>query len=85
MKSHNIYSRTLAQQAEWLPARRRRWWSTGLVLLFVALSALGCGGGTSGGGVGGQNVGTTPGAYVITITDVFGVITQMGTVSLTVQ
>ena len=72
-----------------IPARRRRWWSMlGMLVLLFSLvgGALGCGGGgNGGGGGGGGNPGTTPGAYVITVTGTYGAITQTGTVSLTVQ
>lgn len=72
-----------------IPARRRRGWSAlGILLLSFSVigGTLGCGpspstGGTSGGG----NPGTTPGAYVITVTGTSGSITQKVTVSLTVQ
>jgi N-acetylneuraminic acid mutarotase len=68
-----------------VPARRRRWWEIlGMIVLLFSVVGLGCGGsGNSGGG--GGNSGTTPGAYVITVTGNSGSITQEGTVSLTVQ
>lgn len=59
-----------------------------VLFLCVVGGVFGCGGsGNSGGGgaAGGGNTGTSPGAYVITITGTSGSITQKGTVSLTVQ
>jgi len=59
-----------------------------VLLLFVAVSAIGCGGGGSnggGGGGGGGNPGTTPGSYLITITGTSGIITEQGTVNLIIQ
>lgn len=71
------------------PVRRRRRWQSllGIVLLLFSINAgvAACGGGGSGGGGGGGNLGTTPGAYSITVTGVSGAITQTGTVVLTVQ
>ena len=75
-----------------IPARRRRWRSILGMIIWVALlfsvvgGALGCGGGGNGGaGGGGGSSGTTPGAYVITVTGTSGAITQTGTISLKVQ
>jgi len=67
-----------------IPAGQRRWrWILGTLVLLLSLVGLGCGG--SGNGGGGGNSGTTPGPYVITVTGTSGNITQVGTVSLTVQ
>jgi len=74
-----------------LSARRRNMCSIlgiTVLLLFVAVSAIGCGGGGSnggGGGGGGGNPGTTPGSYLITITGTSGIITEQGTVNLIIQ
>ncbi len=70
-----------------IPAQRRRSWSMLAMLLLILCifgSAMSCGGGGSGGGDGG-NPGTTPGAYVITVTGTSGTLKQEGTVSLSVQ
>lgn len=71
-----------------LPRRRRNWLAMlGVLLLFVAFGAIGCGGGggSSGGGSGG-NAGTTPGTYTVTVSGTSGSITgTVGTVTLTVQ
>jgi hypothetical protein len=74
-----------------IPARRRRWRTLLGMLLFIAFAIGGiisCGGGGGGGGGGTTpppNPGTTPGAYVITITGTQGAITATTTVNLTVQ
>jgi hypothetical protein len=74
------------------PARRRSWLAVmGWMVLFVAVTGIGCGGGgkmSSGGGGGGggqTNPGTTPGTYTVTITGVSGGMTETGTVALVVQ
>ena len=71
----------------WIPSGQRRKWRvlTMIVLLFAIFGAVpGCGGGGNAGG-GGGNSGTTPGAYVVTVTGTSGNITEKGAVSLTVQ
>jgi len=55
-----------------------------LMILIGGLIACG-GGGSSGGSGGGGNPGTTPGAYVVTVTGMSGSITATGAVALTVQ
>jgi N-acetylneuraminic acid mutarotase len=68
-----------------IPASRRRRWGTilKLILLFSIIgNASSCGG---AGGGGGANTGTTPGAYVITVTGTSGTTTETGTISLSVQ
>jgi hypothetical protein len=73
-----------------LPRRRRNWPAMlGVLLLFVAIAEIGCGGagssGSGGGGSGG-NAGTTPGSYTVTVTGTSGAITgTLGTVTFTVQ
>jgi hypothetical protein len=61
----------------------------GLLLVFVSTGLIACGGGTNGsggGGGGGGNIGTTPGAYTITVTGTSGSVSaNVGTVALTVQ
>ena len=59
-----------------------------LVILFLAISPSGllsCGGGTGVSSSGNSSPGTTPGAYVVTVTGTSGSITATGTVTLTVQ
>jgi hypothetical protein len=74
-----------------VPRRRRNWLAmVGVLALFVAISATGCGGGaTSSGGGGsgtGGNSGTTPGTYTITVSGTSGSVTgTAATVTLTVQ
>jgi hypothetical protein len=74
-----------------IPARRRRWRTLLGMLLFTAFAfggIISCGGGGSGGGGGTTpppNPGTTPGAYVITVTGTQGTLTASTTVNLTVQ
>jgi len=73
-----------------IPARRRNWPAMlGLLVLFVSIGAIGCGGGSSsggGGGGGGGNSGTTAGTYTVTVTGTSGTIApQTTTVTLTVQ
>jgi hypothetical protein len=54
----------------------------GLLLLFVSTGLIACG----GGGSGGSNTGTTPGAYTITVTGTSGSVSAtVGAVALTVQ
>jgi hypothetical protein len=77
-----------------IPARRRRFRALlGMLafLMFLAGGVISCGGGGSGGGGGGgggtgpTNPGTTPGAYLITVTGTQGAITSSTNVNLTVQ
>ncbi|MGA7159246.1 MAG: chitobiase/beta-hexosaminidase C-terminal domain-containing protein [Acidobacteriaceae bacterium] len=71
-----------------MPARRRKWTSNLLALLmclFVLGGALGCSGNGGGAGSGVGNPGTTPGAYVVTVTGTSGTITQSGTISISLQ
>jgi hypothetical protein len=57
-----------------------------LVFLTIFIEGLiACGGGSGGGGSGSGNPGTTPGAYVVTVTGTSGSITATGAVALTVQ
>jgi len=75
-----------------VPARPRRWQKLLMVafLLFVASGVLACGGGgggTTGGGGGNSNSGTTPGAWVVTITGTdtaTGTIMSSATINVTV-
>jgi hypothetical protein len=65
-----------------IPRRRRNWPAMlGLLVFFVSLGAMGCGGSSSGGG----NSGTTPGTYTVTVTGASGATTETGTLTLTVQ
>lgn len=73
-----------------IPQRRRRLWKMlGLLVLLIALSGgvLACG----GGGGGGSNCptpiipGTTAGTYTVTVTGTSGTLTEIGTVTLTMQ
>ena len=71
-----------------VPRRRRwnKWFALALLLVCLVSGVSACGG--SGGSKACSNVsiaGTTPGAYVITVTGASGTITETGTVSLTVQ
>jgi hypothetical protein len=72
-----------------VPRRRRNWLAmAGVLALFVAIGATGCGGGatSSGGGGSGGNSGTTPGTYTVTVTGNSGSVTgTAATVTLTVQ
>jgi hypothetical protein len=59
-------------------------------LVFLTTGLISCGGGGSGGGGGGggtgpTNPGTTPGAYVISVTGTQGAVTATTNVTLTVQ
>jgi len=57
----------------------------GLLLLFVSTGLIACGGGSNG-NAGGNNTGTTPGAYTITVTGESGSVSAtVGAVALTVQ
>jgi apolipoprotein N-acyltransferase len=62
-----------------LPGRRRAWQRMlGLMLLFVSIGVLGCGGGSS--------TKTTPaGTYTVTVTATSGAATQTSMVTATVQ
>ena len=71
-----------------IPRRRRNWLAMfGLLVLFVSVSAIGCGGGGSSGGGGGtsSNPGTTAGTYTVTVTGTAGTITKTTAVTVTVQ
>jgi trimeric autotransporter adhesin len=69
-----------------IPARKRNWPALlGLLILFVAAGAIGCGGGGSSSGGGGGGGGTTAGSYTVTVTGTSGAITQTTAVTLTVQ
>jgi hypothetical protein len=71
-----------------LPTRRRGWLTMlAWVGLFAAVAGIGCSGGAAtGGGVGGQkDPGTTAGRYTVTISGDSGIVTETGTVALTVQ
>jgi hypothetical protein len=70
-----------------VPRRRRSWPAmVGVLALFVAVDATGCGGGATSGGGGGGNSGTTPGTYTMTVTGTSGSVTgTAGTFTLTVQ
>jgi hypothetical protein len=75
---------TLALVVLFTIPRRRRGWLTmsGIVLLYIAIGAVGCGGG--GGQV--RNTGTTAGSYTITVTGTSGSVSAtVGTVNVTVQ
>jgi hypothetical protein len=75
-----------------IPARRRKWRSILLILVFAGIAGfgIGCGSGGSGGGGGGGGggttvPGTTAGAYVLTLTGTSGSMTETTTVNLTVN
>ena len=71
-----------------VPKRRRtRLVMMGLLLIFVSINAMGCGGGGSGGSRGGGgNTGTTPGTYTVTVAGTSGMTNvTIGVVTLTVQ
>ena len=73
-----------------IPVRRGRWRSMlgmFVLLAFVAMGLVSCGGGSSskGGGGGSGNSGTTAGNYTITVTGTSGSMMQATTVSLTVN
>jgi hypothetical protein len=73
-----------------IPARRRRLRTllgmfAFLTFLTTGLISCGGGGGGGGGGTGPTNPGTTPGAYVISVTGTQGAITATTNVTLTVQ
>ena len=68
-----------------LPRRRRNWLAmVGLLVIFVGLAGMGCGGGggTTGGG---GNTGTTAGTYSVTVTGTVGTTTETTTVTVTVN
>ncbi len=64
--------------------RRKRLGSL-LFLVMLGLGLLSCGGGTGSGNSGNSSPGTTPGAYVVTVTGTSGSITATGIVTLTVE
>jgi hypothetical protein len=74
-----------------VPRKRRRWLTMlGVALLFASMSAIGCGGNSSGGPVG--NPGTPAGTYTVTVTGTgtsssssSPVTATVGTVTLTVN
>ena len=73
-----------------IPARRRRLRTllgmfAFLTFLTTGLISCGGGGGGGGGGTGPTNPGTTPGAYVISVTGTQGAVTATTNVTLTVQ
>ena len=73
-----------------IPARRRKWRSILVILVFAGIAGLGigCGSGNSGGGGGGGGTtipGTTAGNYVLTVTGTSGSLTATTTVNLTVN
>jgi subtilase family serine protease len=76
-----------------IPARRRKWRSILIILVFAGIAGLGigCGGGGSsngggGGGGGGTTIpGTTAGNYVLTVTGTSGSLSATTTVNLTVN
>lgn len=74
-----------------IPARRRKWRSILLILLFAGIAGfgIGCGssgGGNNGGGGGGTTIpGTTSGNYVLTVTGISGSVTATTTVNLKVN
>ena len=70
-----------------LPKRRNWLAMLGVLVLFVSVGTLGCGGGgSSQGSGGGGNSGTTVGSYTITVTGTSGALSvTVGTVTLTVQ
>ena len=76
-----------------IPARRRKWRSILVILVFAGIAGLGigCGGGGSsngggGGGGGGTTIpGTTAGNYVLTVTGTSGSLSATTTVNLTVN
>jgi hypothetical protein len=68
-----------------VPVHRRSGNTTLGILVFLTMfvgGLIACGGGGSSGG---SNPGTTPGAYVVTVTGTSGSITATGSVALTVQ
>ena len=73
-----------------IPRRRRNWLAiSGMLLLFLSIGVVGCGGGGSSsvsGGGGTGNPGTTAGNYTITVTGTAGSVSAtVGTIALTVQ
>jgi hypothetical protein len=72
-----------------IPARRKKWRSLLVILLFAGIAGLsiGCGSGGNGGGGGGGTtiLGTTAGNYVLTVTGTSGSLSAQTTVNLTVK
>jgi subtilase family serine protease len=66
-----------------IPSRRRWWGVLALVLGFIVLTGLGCGGG--GGSVQKKAQGTAAGTYIVTVTGTSGSATHATTLSVTVQ
>ena len=66
-----------------IPRRRRRWKTLLSLLLFASLAAaaIGCAGTPAPP----ANPGTTPGAYVVTVTGTSGAVTQSTTVTVAVN
>jgi hypothetical protein len=65
-----------------IPRRRRNWLAIlGLLVLFVSIAAVGCGGSSSSSG----NPGTTTGTYTVTVTGTVGTTTETTPVTLTVN
>lgn len=72
----------------WIPARRRALRNLlGMIALCVALTfgAVACGGSSNSGGGKSNALGTTSGAYTVTITGTSGTMTVTNTMNLTVQ
>ena len=68
-----------------IPAHGRSGYTRLGILVFLTVfvgGLIACGGGGSSGG---SNPGTTPGAYVVTVTGTSGSVTATGAVALTVQ
>jgi Putative Ig domain len=70
-----------------VPRRRRNWLAmVGMLLLCLAIGAVGCGGGGGSTNGNGGNPGTTAGTYTITVTGTSGTVAAtVGTVTVTIQ